>query len=92
MQHLSRGSTLAASTQDIVKHAVPDFLDDTNLLLDGFLDRGHEVRDGVEVDTVGVPVVRVRHGKDDGEGRGTDDFGSRDDLMNLLAPCSIGYL
>lgn len=88
--HSSRRSTFVASTHDIVKHAVPDLLDDTNLLLDGLLDsRGHEVRDSVKVDAVGVAVVRVRHGQDDGEGRGADDFGFGDDLVDLLAWWSI---
>ena len=81
-KYLSRRSTLVASTHDIVKHAVPDLLDDADLLLDGLLDCGsHEVRDGVEVDAVGVAVVRVGHGQDDGERRGADDFGFGDDLM-----------
>jgi hypothetical protein len=38
----------------------------------------------VEVDAVGVAVVRVRHGQHDGEGRGADDFGFGDDLIELL--------
>lgn len=84
-QHLSRRGTLVASTQDIIKHTAPELLDNTDLLLNRFLDsRGHEVCDGVEVDAVGVAVVRVRHGKDDGEGRGADDFGFGDDLIELL--------
>jgi len=57
-QYLSRRSTLGgAGTHDIVKHAGPDLLDDADLLLDRFPDGGHEVRDGVEVDAVGVAVV-----------------------------------
>ena len=83
---LSRRSTLVASTHNIVKHAVPDLLHNADLLLDGFLDsRSHEVRDGVEVDAIGVAVVRVRHGQDDGEGRGADDLSFGDDLIDLLA-------
>jgi hypothetical protein len=31
-----------------------------------------------------VAVVRVRHGQHDGEGRGADDFGFGDDLIELL--------
>lgn len=84
-QHLSRRGTLVASTQDVVKHAAPELLDDANLLLNRFLDRGHEVRDGVKIDAVGVAVVRVRHGQHDGEGRGADDFGFGDDLMDLIS-------
>jgi hypothetical protein len=39
----------------------------------------------VEVDAVGVAVVRVRHGNHNGKGRGADDFGFGDDLVDLLA-------
>jgi hypothetical protein len=58
-QRSSRRCTLVgASTHDIVEHARPDLLDDADLLLDGFSDDGgHEVRDGVEVDAVGVAIV-----------------------------------
>lgn len=85
-QHLSRRGTLVASTQDVVKHAAPELLDNTDLLLNRLLHgRGHEVRDGVKIDAVGVAVVRIRHGKDNGEGRGADDFGFGDDLMDLIS-------
>ena len=85
-QHLSRRNALvAAGAHDIVEHAGPDLFDDADLLLDGLLDRCHEVRDGVEVDAVGVAVVRIGHGQDDGERRGADDFGFGDDLVDVLA-------
>lgn len=86
LRHSSRRNTLVSgSTHDIVKHAGPDLLENANLLLDGFLHRRrHEVCDGVEVDAVGVAVVRVGHGQDDGEGCGADDLGFGDDLVGLL--------
>lgn len=84
-RNLSRRDTLAARANDIVKHAVPDLPDDANLLLNRLLhSRSHEVGDGVEVDAVGMTIVRVGHGQDDGERRRADDFGFRDDLIFLL--------
>lgn len=84
---LSRRRFLATlSTKHIVKHAVPDLSHDTNLLLNRFRHRGHhEVSHGVEVDAVGVTVVRVSHGQDDGERRSGDDLGFHDGLLSLLA-------
>jgi hypothetical protein len=84
--HLSRCRFLATlGTKHIIEHAVPDLPHDTDLLLDGLCDSGdHEVGHGVEVDAVGVAVVRVGHGQDDGEGRGGDDLGFHDHLVGLL--------
>lgn len=56
--HSSRRGTLATTAHDIVQNAVPDLLDYADLFLSRLLDSGsHEVRDGVEVDAVGVAVV-----------------------------------
>jgi hypothetical protein len=83
---LSRCRFLATlGTKHIIEHAVPDLPHDTDLLLNGLCDSGdHEVGHGVEVDAVGVTVVRVGHGQDDGEGRGGDDFGFHDLLVGSL--------
>jgi hypothetical protein len=68
-KHSSRRRTFAAAgAHDVVQHAVPDLLDHTDLSLNRFLNSCHEVRDGVEIHAVGVAVVRVGHGQDNGEG------------------------
>jgi hypothetical protein len=85
--HLSRRRFLAAlGTKHIIKHAVPDLSHDANLLLNRLRHSGHhEVGHCVEVDAVGVAVVRVGDGKDDGEGRGGDDLGFHDDLVGFVS-------
>lgn len=84
----TRSDLLTATTHDVVEHAVPDLLEHTSLLLDGFGDAGdaggHEVGHAGEVHVVGVAVVGVGHGQDDGVGRGGFDFGFHDCLWELL--------
>lgn len=89
-KHSSRRRTLAAAAHDVVQHAVPDLSGNTNLLLDRFLDsRSHEIRDGVEVNAVGVAVMRVGHGQNDRERRGADDLGFCDDLFDVSSSCMV---
>lgn len=46
----------------------------------------------MEVDAVGVAVMRVRHGQDDGEGRGADDFGFGDDDLNGIVSLMLSCI
>jgi hypothetical protein len=68
-KHSSSRSTLAAAgAHYVVQHAVPELLDHTDLCLNRLLNSCHEVRDSVEIHAVGVAIVRIGHGQDDGEG------------------------
>lgn len=83
----SSGRRFLAVAHYVVEHAVPDFLQHAGLLLNGFGDggvaRGHKVCYAGEVGAVGVAIVGVGHGKNDGEGRCSGNLGLHDDHFRL---------